>query len=56
MVIRITNALDAGVPLRYAQVLPAMADARPTARCPRARGNPRPARCAPRHRLRRRSV
>jgi integrase len=52
----ITNALDAGVPLRDAQILAGHADPRTTEHYDRARGNPRPPRRALPHRVRRRRL
>ena len=52
----ITNALDAGVPLRDAQILGRHADPRATEHYDRARGEPRPARSALPDRLRSRCV
>ena len=52
----ITNALDAGVPLRDAQILARHADPRTTEHYDRARGKPRPACGALPHGIRRRRL
>ena len=52
----ITSALDAGVPLRDAQILARHADPRTTEHYDRARGKPRPSRRPLPHRLRRRRL